>query len=172
MPTWDPRTGSRGDRRLKDGGQAGRGQWGARDSDVSIRKGAAAVAAAPVVICRRRFLREINISVHCTVRLTVVEWTMLPLVPVMIKEYIPAAAFLLVSTVNVELPEFTTDGGLNLMLEFLGAPLRVNVTVPEKPEPPAMVTVYVPTPPLLIVALAGDAEIAKSPLTTSVTLTL
>src|SRR5262249_26279871 len=84
----------------------------------------------------------------------------------------PAPAFFLVSTVNVDMPEFTTDGGLNLTLEFLGAPLWVSVTVPVKPAPPVIVTVYVATPPLLIVTLGGAAEIAKSPLTTSVTLTL
>ena len=93
-----------------------------------------------------------------------------PLVPVIVTGYVCAAIFLLVSTVSTEVPEFTTDGGLNVMLLDLGAPLWVNVTVPEKPGPAVMVTVYLATAPLLMVTLAGVAEIVKSPLTTSVTL--
>jgi hypothetical protein len=100
---------------------------------------------------------------------------MLPLVPVIVKGYVPDATFLLVFTVSTEVPELTTDVTLNLALANLGSPLSVSVTVPENPAPAVMVTVYVALPPLLIVALggvAGVAEIVKSPLTTSVTLTL
>src|SRR5437763_4181482 len=93
-----------------------------------------------------------------------------PLVPVIVKGYVCAAIFLLVSTVSTEVPEFTTDGGLNVMLLDLGVPVTDNVTVPEKPATAAMVTVYVVAPPLRTVLLVGVAEIVKSPLTTSVTL--
>ena len=96
---------------------------------------------------------------------------MLPLVPVIVKVYVPDATFLLVFTVSTEVPEFTTDVGLNFALANLGSPLSVSVTVPVNPPAPVMVTVYVTVPPLLIVvAPAGVAEIVKSPLTTSVTL--
>jgi len=96
---------------------------------------------------------------------------MLPLVPVIVKVYVPDATFLLVVTVSLDVPEFTTVVGLSFALANLGSPLSVSVTVPVNPAPAVIVTVYVTVPPLLIVvALVGTAEMVKSPLTTSVTL--
>jgi len=79
-----------------------------------------------------------------------------------------------VFTVRTEVPEFTTDVGVNLELANLGSPVTEKLTVPANPCTAVMVTVYVAVPPLPIVALDGVAEIVKSafPVTMSVTLTL
>ena len=66
--------------------------------------------------------------------------------------------FLFVSMVRVEVPEFTTDAGLKVSLER-DKLVTDRLTVPVKPGVPVIVTVYVATPFLLTVALAGWAEI-------------
>src|SRR5512134_2838780 len=86
-------------------------------------------------------------------------------------EYVPAATFLLVLTVNTVFPAFTIEVGLNLPVANFGKPLTENSTVPEKPLD-EIATEYVAAPSGLIVAVAGATEIVKSPLTTSVTLTV
>ena len=53
----------------------------------------------------------------------------------------PAATFRLELTVSAELPEFTSDGGVNLALANFGDPLTDSVTVPVNPAPAAMDTV-------------------------------
>jgi len=104
--------------------------------------------------------------------LTLAEWTRLPLVPVTMRRNVPRGVFFRVSTVSTDVPEFTTDVGLNLAVELFGNPLAEKVTVPENPAPAAIVTVYCAFPPRATVTLEGVAEIEKSPLTTSVTLTV
>src|SRR2546426_10067729 len=71
-----------------------------------------------------------------------------------------------VSIVSTEVPPLTTDAGLNDVVARPGAPLTVRFTVPANPGPAVIVTVYVATPPRVIVRLAGAAEIEKSPFTT------
>src|SRR3989442_13214277 len=67
-----------------------------------------------------------------------------------------------VSIVSTEVPPLTTDAGLNVLVARPGAPLTVRFTVPANPVPAVIVTVYVATPPGVIVRLAGVAEIEKS----------
>ncbi len=68
-----------------------------------------------------------------TTRDTAAECTRLPLVPVMIRGYVPAGVAELVETNRVELPEPATEVGLKLPVAPLGNPLTLNVTVPVKP---------------------------------------
>jgi hypothetical protein len=56
-----------------------------------------------------------------TTKLTVVECTNDPLVPVMVKLYVPADVVELVETDSVELPEPATEVGLKLPLAPVGA---------------------------------------------------
>jgi hypothetical protein len=101
-----------------------------------------------------------------------VECTRLPLVPLTMTRYEPAATFFLLSSVSTDVPDVTTELGLNLALTALGRPLAERVTVPVKPASAAIVTLYVAFAPRRIVTLDGAAEIEKSPLTTSVTFTV
>jgi len=76
-----------------------------------------------------------------TTSVTVVECTKLPLVPVMVRVYVPAGVDVLVVTDIVEEPEPATEVGLKLALAPEGKPLALNVTLPVKP--PDSVTVVV-----------------------------
>ena len=75
-----------------------------------------------------------------TTNVTVVEWLKLPLVPVTVSVYVPAAVDVVVFTVRVELPEPTTEVGLKLAEAPVGNPLTVKLTVPLKPPEPASLT--------------------------------
>ena len=72
-------------------------------------------------------------SPFATTSVTVVEWTRLPLVPVIVMEKLPVGVLALVVTVIVDEPEPTTEGGLKFALAPAGSPLALNVTVPVKP---------------------------------------
>jgi hypothetical protein len=72
---------------------------------------------------------------------TFAEWTRPPLVPVIVNVRVRFATLGEVATVSTEVPEFTTDAGLNLTVERCGAPLRDKLTVPEKPAPAVIATV-------------------------------
>jgi hypothetical protein len=76
-----------------------------------------------------------------TTRVTVVECTSVPAVPVMVSVYVPAGVEVLVVTVIVELPDTATEPGLKLAVAPVGSPLALNVTVPLNP--PDGVTVAV-----------------------------
>src|SRR5215467_10403005 len=108
-----------------------------------------------------------------TIRLTVVECTRLPLVPVMVTVYVPAGVVVLVVTDMVDEPEPVTDVGLKLALAPAGNPLALRFTTPENPPDPVTVAVYEVPLPAVTVWEAGVAAIEKSPttgaFTTSVT---
>lgn len=106
------------------------------------------------------------------IKVTFTEWTRPPLVPVMVTVRVRLCTLESVSIVSTEVPAFTIEVGLNVVVARGGAPLTDRATVPENPCPAVIVTVYVATPPLEIVRLAGVAEMEKSPLTTSVTFTV
>ena len=97
------------------------------------------------------------------INVTLVEWTRLPLVPVMVNVYGRFWTLCCVATVSTDVPELTTDAGEKLAVLRGGAPVTEKITVPENPDPAAIVTLYVAVPPLPIVALAGVAAIEKSP---------
>jgi hypothetical protein len=63
-----------------------------------------------------------------TTSVTVVLCVRLPLVPVMVRVYVPAGVDVLVATVIVEEPDPATDCGLNDALAPAGRPLALNVT--------------------------------------------
>ena len=78
-----------------------------------------------------------------------------------------------VAIVSTDVPELTTDAGEKLAVLRGGAPATEKITVPENPDPAAIVTLYVVVPPLPIVALPGVTAIEKSPpATTNVTFTV
>jgi hypothetical protein len=107
------------------------------------------------------------------VRVNVVEWLKLPLVPVMVKVRVPGVALRPTVTVRVEFPEPVMDVGLKLALTRDPWPLTLRFTVPAKPFTPVTVTVDCPVVLRATVMLVGESEIEKSGLgaglTTSVT---
>jgi len=68
-----------------------------------------------------------------TVRVTLVEWVSVPLVPVMVSVGLPVGVLLPVCTVKVALPEPVTEVGLNVPVAPLGKPLTLKPTAPVKP---------------------------------------
>ena len=56
-----------------------------------------------------------------------------PLVPVIIKGYVPEASVPVVAMVSVDVPEPVTEGGLKVAPSALGWPLTLRFTVPAKP---------------------------------------
>ena len=75
------------------------------------------------------------------VRVTLVECTRLPLVPVIVSVRLPTVAFLATLTVSVEVPEPVTEAGLKLAVTRDPNPLTLRPTVPANPFTPVMVTV-------------------------------
>jgi hypothetical protein len=71
------------------------------------------------------------------VSVTFAECTFGPLVPVMVKGYVPVATFLLVEIWSVEVLDPVIDDGLNVLFANFGRPVTDRLTVPE----PATVTV-------------------------------
>ena len=108
-----------------------------------------------------------------TTKVTAVECTRLPLVPVMVSVKVPDGVVVLVLTDIVDEPEPVTEVGLKLALAPAGNPLTLKVTLLAKPPEPVTVVVYDVFPPAATVAEAGVAEMEKSPttgaFTTSVT---
>jgi len=68
-----------------------------------------------------------------TTRVTAAECDRLPLVPVIVRGYVPTAVVAVVEIVSVELPEPATDAGLKLAVAPVGSPLTLRLTVPVKP---------------------------------------
>ena len=68
-----------------------------------------------------------------TVSVTLLEWVVLPLVPVMPMVKVPEGVVLPVVTVRVEEPEPATEAGLKLAVAPAGSPLALKLTVPLKP---------------------------------------
>ena len=98
---------------------------------------------------------------------TMVVFTVVPAVPVMVSVYVPRATFLFVLIVSVDVPEPEMVDGLNDAVANFGGPLMASAIVPE---PPGLaVMVYVVRPEGAIVRLEGVTDREKSPLTTSVT---
>lgn len=74
-------------------------------------------------------------------RLTVVEWVVVPLVPVMVRVTGFFGALLAALIVRVEVPDVVTDAGLNVAVTRLGTPLTARFTVPVNPFRAPIVTV-------------------------------
>ncbi len=70
-----------------------------------------------------------------------VEWTRVPLVPVIVSVKVPVGPVLEGRTLKVELPEPVTVVGLNLNCVPDGSPLTLSVTVPVNPFRAVIVTV-------------------------------
>jgi hypothetical protein len=90
----------------------------------------------------------------------VVEWTSVPLVPVIVKGKLPVGVEAVVATVKVELPDVATVAGLKDAVAPTGNPLTLRVTVPVNPPDGVTVAVYVALPPGVTVTEAGVAETA------------
>jgi hypothetical protein len=132
------------------------------------------VVPASVIVTFPEYPREIVIALgfaeivyfDCVVLLTVsdtvVECDRLPLVPVIVIEYVPAAVPEATVNVAVELPEPLTDVGLNATVTPLGMPLAESETAEANPSTAPIVTVDVPFAPGATVSEPGFAEIVKS----------
>ena len=57
----------------------------------------------------------------------------MPLVPVIVRGYVPTAVVDAVETVSVEFPEPVSDAGLKLAVAPVGNPLTLKAAVPVKP---------------------------------------
>ena len=68
-----------------------------------------------------------------TTSVTIAECTNVPLVPVIVRGYVPVGVVVAVETVSVEFPEPETDAGLKLAVAPAGKPLTPRLTVPVKP---------------------------------------
>ncbi len=88
----------------------------------------------------------------------------------MVRVTVPVGVLRMVLTVKADEPEVVMDEGLKLALARRGSPLTLKLTVPLKPEPGVMVTVYGALEPRETVTLEGVTAREKSALTTSVTL--
>jgi hypothetical protein len=86
-----------------------------------------------------------------TTRVTVVEWTRVPLVPVIVSVYVPGGVEALVVTDMVEVPEPVTELGLKLALAPAGSPVAVRPTTPVNPPDPVTVALYEVPPPAVTV---------------------
>jgi hypothetical protein len=80
-------------------------------------------------------------SGYWMVRVTVVEWTNAPLVPVMVSVRLPVVALLLTRTDRVEDPEPVTEVGLKVGVTRAPNPLTVRFTAPANPFFAVIVTV-------------------------------
>ncbi len=96
-----------------------------------------------------------------TDKVTVVDCTWTPLVPVMVSVDEPSGVVLAVVTVSVEVPDPVTVAGEKLAVAPLGNPLALSVTTPAKPPTTATVVVYVVEPPTTADCEAGLAEMEK-----------
>ena len=68
-----------------------------------------------------------------TTNVTVVLWTSVPLVPVIVRVYVPPGVLPDVDTVRVELPAPVTEAGLKFPVAPAGRPDTLQVIVPLKP---------------------------------------
>ena len=75
-------------------------------------------------------------------KLTFAECVIPPPLAVIVRVYVPVDEFLLVETVNVEVPEPLTDVGLKDALVRLGTPVAEKLTLDEKGPRAVIVTVY------------------------------
>lgn len=75
------------------------------------------------------------------IKLVVVEWVSVPLVPVMVSVDVPLDELFAVLMFKVAVPDVLTEVGLKVAVTRLGTPLTVRFTVPVKPFCAAMVTV-------------------------------
>ena len=90
----------------------------------------------------------------------------MPLVPVMVKVYVPDLMVLGTVMVIVDVPWVVIDVGLKVGVFHLLGVLEESVTVPVNPFVGFMVIVAFPVDPLLMVWDVGEAEIVKSGLVT------
>ena len=97
-----------------------------------------------------------------TVTETVVEWTAVPSVPVMVTVYVPAATLAPTLTVSVELPPAVTDAGLRLAVGPAGEMVFARLMVPAVPEVRAVPIVTLADAPATIVSDVGAALMLKS----------
>ena len=93
----------------------------------------------------------------------------MPLVPVMVKVYVPDLMVLGTVMVIVDVPWAVIDAGLKVGVFHPLGLLEESVTVPVNPVAEFMVIVAFPVDPLLMVCDVGEAEIVKSGLTTCTT---
>ncbi|MGH9208426.1 MAG: hypothetical protein ACRD1G_18045, partial [Acidimicrobiales bacterium] len=92
-----------------------------------------AVNCCVVPTCTDAEVGAIETATTVTVRVTVVVWLKLPLVPVMVSVEVPAGVELVVETLSVELPEPPLiEVGLKVPVAPVGKPLTLNDTAPVK----------------------------------------
>ena len=97
-----------------------------------------------------------------TVKVTVAECDKLPLVPVIVKVYVPVGVVLAVEMLSVEEPEPPIEAGLKLAEAPLGNPLTPRLTVAVKPLSALTLAVKLVPAPTVTDCELGVAEIEKS----------
>ena len=101
-------------------------------------------------------------AVYCTVIDAVAECVIVPLVPVIINDLVPARVFGVVLMVSVLVPAPLIEAGEKLAVAFLGRFATVRLTAPAKPFSAPMVMVYVVLAGRTTVREAGDTAMVKS----------
>ena len=76
-----------------------------------------------------------------TTRLTEAVWLRLPLLPVTVSAYVPAAVLVPTVTTRFDVPDPVTVAGVNVAVAPVGNPLTLNPTLPAKPFSAPTVTV-------------------------------
>lgn len=99
---------------------------------------------------------------HLITKLTLLECVIPPPVAETVSTYVPVFAGFFTETVSVELPDPTTELGLNDALVRAGKPLTPKDTFAENGPDGEILTVYDPCEPRLTVWLLGETDIEKS----------
>jgi hypothetical protein len=76
-----------------------------------------------------------------TTSVTVAVWESVPLIPLIVRVYVPGDVELEVATVRVEFPELLIEVGLNVPVVEVGKPVTLRATAPENPLREEMLTV-------------------------------
>jgi hypothetical protein len=97
-----------------------------------------------------------------TVSVIVVEWVMVPAVPVIVSVVVAAGVWLVVATFRVEVPVGVTVDGVKEPVAPAGKPVMLKDTAVLKPPTEVTVTVQVVDRPWLTVLLVGEADTVKS----------
>ena len=85
-----------------------------------------------------------------------------PLVPVIVREYVPAAIEAVVLTVSVQVPEPVIDEGLHAAAMPVGIPDAVRATVPVNPAIAVIGMLKLADFPAVVVCVLGEDVIEKS----------
>ena len=86
-----------------------------------------------VTVCELGLAEMLKSGGPCTINVTVAECDRVPLVPVIVRVYVPAAVAEVVETTSAQVFGFTADAGMKLAVAPAGSPLTLGLTASVKP---------------------------------------